>query len=190
MEINLDEMKRSENETLKWKPEMHLETGNTEVTRCEIGFDSKPISEMHCKGGTYLKLGVGGGNLCKEGRVARRTRRDERSKIKEVKTIFLELKIDFKNRIRADSQMQENHRKSREQECSKIQFTKNRNSALLKKSCRNEPENEIKTVRGFFTKFLLKLLSKTGLSRSAAAGGNGHACDHREEAMNGEGHWK
>ena len=114
MEINLDEVKRGENKTLKWKPEMHSETGNTEMKRCEIGLDSKPISEMHCKRGTYLKLGVGGGNLCKEGRVARRTRRDERSNTKEVKTIFLELEIDFKNRIRADSQMQANHRKSRE----------------------------------------------------------------------------
>ena len=63
----MDEVKRGENETLRWKPEMHSETGNTEVKRCEIGFDSKPISEMHCKGGTYLKLGVGGGNCAKKG---------------------------------------------------------------------------------------------------------------------------
>ena len=69
----------------------------TENVFCEISFDSKPISEMYCKEGTYLKLDVGGGNSCKEGRVARMTRRDERSKKEEAKTIFLELKIDFKN---------------------------------------------------------------------------------------------
>ena len=34
----------------------------------EIGFDSKPISEIYCKEETYLKVEVGGGNSCKEGR--------------------------------------------------------------------------------------------------------------------------
>ena len=174
--MNLDEVKRGggENETLRWEPESVF---------CEIGFDSKPISEMHCKGGTYLKLGVGDGNLCKEGRVARMTRRDERSKKEEARIIFLELKIDFKNWFWADSQMQANHRKSREQECGKIQFTKIeigrttdacKISFCVQTDFRNRPwagsrlqqillywrrvaetnqKNEIKMVRGFFRKF-------------------------------------
>ena len=64
----------------------------------EIGFDSKPISEIYCKEETYVKVGVGGGNLCKEGRDERMTRRNKRSKKKE-KKIFFELKTDFKNQF-------------------------------------------------------------------------------------------
>ena len=34
---------------------------------CEIGFDSKPISEIDLKEEMHLKVGVGSGNSCNEG---------------------------------------------------------------------------------------------------------------------------
>ena len=65
----------------------------------EIGFDSKPISEIGYMEEPHLKVSVGGGNFCKKGQTCGRQGGTNTRRTRKQKQFIFELKTDFKNRF-------------------------------------------------------------------------------------------